>query len=81
MDRNRENALELEAEITISELDILECRANLEEDPRSETHQELLETLIDRRISLEQRFKNLTYNLVEPSPWSPATDSEPYTNI
>lgn len=78
MDRNTENALELEAEIAACELEILKCRANLEESPNSEPHQDLLEILIDQRISLEERFKNLTYDHGELSGWSEPNQNEPF---
>jgi hypothetical protein len=78
MDRNTENLLELEAKISANELEILECRANLEESPRSEALQELLEMLLDKRLSMEERLKNLTYKSGEPSRWSETTQSESF---
>ena len=78
MDRNTENLLELEAKISANELEILECRANLEESPRSEPLQELLEMLLDKRLSLEERLKNLTYNSREPTKWSETTQYESF---
>jgi hypothetical protein len=78
MERNTENALELEAEISVCELEILKCRTDLEENPRSEPHHDLLEMLIDRMLSLEERFKNLTYDHGELSGWSESTQDESF---
>jgi hypothetical protein len=62
MNRNRENATQLTEEMTENELQITQCRADLEEDPRSQPLKVLLGMHLERRLALEQRFRDLGRN-------------------